>query len=292
MSMTERTALLDRAHEKFSLRKQCQLLNLNRSSTYYQSCGESEYNLMLMRLLDEEYTRYPFKGVLKMVNYLNDLGHQVNHKRVRRLLRHMGIMAIYPKKRTTICCPEHKKYPYLLKGLAINKANQVWCTDITYLRLSQGFAYLVAVMDWYSRYILSWRLSNSLDSGFCVETLEDAILLYGLPEIFNSDQGSQFTSNDFTDLLATNEIKISMAGRGRAFDNIFIERLWRTVKYEEVYLYDYASMSEAKRRLRAYFKFYNFQRDHQGLENRKPAEVYYGRIMPVDYMNSVDNSLL
>lgn len=284
--------MIDRTHSTLSLRRQCQLLELHRSNLYYEPAQESTENLLLMRLLDEEYTRYPFKGVLKMQHYLRDLGYRVNHKRVRRLLRVMGIEAIYPKRNLSRSHPEHKKYPYLLKGLVIAKPNQVWCVDITYIRLVQGFIYLVAIMDWYSRYVLSWRLSNSLEPSFCVEALEDALMVYGFPEIFNSDQGVQFTSESFTGLLLANNIQISMDARGRAFDNIFIERLWRTVKYEEVYLHEYASIPEAKERLREYFTFYNCKRHHQGLNYQKPADVYFGHVFPVGSVDAVDNSFL
>lgn len=287
MSILEKKAMLDLNYSRLSLRQQCKLLELNRSSTYYQPAGESEYNLLLMQLLDEEYTRHPFKGVIKMVKYLREQGHFVNHKRVRRLLRLMGLEAIYPKKRNlSEAHPAHKKYPYLLKELNINLPNQVWCTDITYVRLTQGFIYLVAIMDWYSRYVLSWRMSNSLDASFCIEALEDALMIYGSPEIFNSDQGVQFTSEEFTNILLSKDIKISMDGRGRAFDNIFIERLWRSVKYEEVYLCDYSSVKEAKDRIGRYFQFYNYERHHQALDYKKPAEIYFGGL-PVDYMNCV-----
>ena len=267
--------MIDINHDQLSVRRQCALLGLNRGSLYYQESEETPENIEFMRLLDEEYTRYPFKGVLRMVEYLKDVGYEVNQKRVRRLLRKMGIMAIYPKKNLSKASPEHKKYPYLLKGLLINKSNQVWCTDFTYIRLKQGFVYLVAIMDWYSRYVLSWNLSSSMDLSFCIEALEDALLRHGKPTIFNSDQGSQYTSDDFTGLLLANKIKISMDGRGRAFDNIFIERLWRSVKYEEVYIKDYASISYARASLEKYFCFYNYERHHQGLENKKPAEVHF-----------------
>lgn len=280
MSMQSKLTMIEHSHPSLSIRKQCSLLGLHRSNLYYQPSVESDENLHLMKLLDEEYTRYPFKGVLKMQMYLKDLGYQVNPKRVRRLLRTMGIMAVYPKKNLSKSHPEHKKYPYLLKDLAITKPNQVWCTDITYIRLLHGFTYLVAIMDWYSRYVLSWRLSNSLDSLFCIEALEDALMLHTNPDIFNSDQGVQFTSKDFTDLLLAQKIKISMDGRGRAFDNIFIERLWRTVKYEEIYLHEYTSIPEVKNSLKIYFKFYNFERHHQGLDYHKPAEIYFGDNMP------------
>lgn len=292
MSLEEKLSMIDKSHKNLSMRQQCQLIGLNRSNLYYDAAGESKENLLLMRLLDEEYTRHPFKGVLRMEAYLYDLGYCVNTKRVRRLLRLMGLEAIYPKRNLSKSSQGHKKYPYLLNGVKIDRANQVWSTDITYIRLSQGFVYLVAIIDWYSRYVLSWRLSNSMDSTFCIEALEDALMIYGFPDIFNSDQGSQFTSEAFTGLLLANKIKISMDAKGRAFDNIFIERLWRSVKYEEVYLKDYATVKEAKAGLGCYFNFYNFARHHQHLDYKKPAEVYLNKKIPVDYVNNVDNNLL
>lgn len=284
--------MVDYSHPNLSLRQQCKLLSINRSSLYYKPCGEAEYNIELMRLLDEEYTRHPFKGVIKMVVYLQELGHQVNPKRIRRLLRLMGLEAVYPKKNLSKSCISHKKYPYLLNGLEINRPNQVWCSDITYIRLTQGFVYLVAIMDWYSRYVLSWKLSNTLDALFCVEALEEALMLYGFPEIFNSDQGVQYTSEIFTGILLNNAIQISMDAKGRAFDNIFIERLWRTVKYEEVYLRDYASAKEAKENLAVYFNFYNYERHHQALDYQKPAEIYFGKKLPVHKVNYLDNNFI
>lgn len=274
------------ADTTLSVRRQCTLLGLSRSALYYEATGESAENLLLMKLLDEEYTRHPFKGVLRMEAYLRELGHIVNEKRVLRLLRLMGLEAIYPKKNLSKANKEHKKYPYLLKNLPITHANQVCSTDITYIRLANSFLYLVAVIDWYSRYVLSWRLSNSLDSSFCLEALEDALMFYGFPEIFNSDQGVQFTSQVFTGLLLANGIKISMDGRGRALDNIFVERLWRTVKYEEVYLKDYSSAIDAKANLGNYFKFYNFERHHQHLAYKKPAEIYFNRVFPLGYLDN------
>jgi putative transposase len=284
--------MIDPSDKQLSLREQCKLLGLSRSSLYYQAKAESAENVQMMRLMDEEYTRYPFKGVLRMQAYLRELGYCVNVKRVRRLLRVMGLEAIYPKKNLSKANAAHKKYPYLLKDLSITKPNHVWCTDITYVRLAQGFVYLVAIMDWFSRYVLSWRLSNSLDSSFCIEALEEALLLYGSPEIFNSDQGVQFTSETFTRLLLNHDIKISMDAKGRAFDNIFIERLWRSVKYEEIYLKDYASVKEAKSGLGRYFDFYNFKRHHQHLAYKKPAEVYFNRVIPLDDANRLSNNLL
>jgi len=284
--------MIEMNHQRLSVRHQCQLLELNRSNLYYEAVGESAENIHLMNILDEEYTRHPFLGVEKMTRYLHDLGYRVNVKRVRRLLRKMGIEAIYPKKNLSKPHPEHKIYPYLLRDMAIIKPNQVWCTDITYIRMAIGFGYLVAIMDWYSRFVLSWRLSNSLDASFCVEALEEALLGDGQPEIFNTDQGVQFTSEDFTSVLLSNNIKISMDGRGRYLDNIFQERLWRSVKYEEVYLHDYQSMSEARAGLRKYLNYYNVSRHHQGLEYKKPAEVYFAPKSPVDYGDNGDNTML
>lgn len=287
MSMEGKKAMLDFNLKKLSIRKQCELLGFNRSNIYYQNQPESDYNLLLMRLLDEEYTRHPHKGVIKMVKYLHDFGHRVNHKRVRRLLRLMGLMAIYPKpKNLSKSHPEYKIYPYLLRGLDIRTPNQVWCADITYVRLRAGFIYLVAIMDWYSRYVLSWKICNSLEASFCVEALQDALLYYNCPSIFNTDQGSQFTSEAFTEILLNSGIKISMDGRGRVFDNIFIERLWRTVKYEEIFLHDYCSIAEAKEQLQKYFNYYNYERHHQNLGYKKPAEVYFNKKLPAHLWTS------
>jgi putative transposase len=226
-----------------------------------------------MRLIDEEYTRHPFYGVLRLTAWLKRNGHEVNEKRVRRLMRLMGIEAIYQKHDLSKAAQDHKIYPYLLKGVEIEKPDQVWSTDITYIRMERGFVYLVAIIDWYSRYVLSYNVSNTLDKEFCIEALNSALEI-SKPEIFNSDQGSQFTCNDFTGCLKERNISISMDGRGRCYDNIFIERLWRTVKYEEVYLNGYETGTEAVRGLRRYFNFYNTERLHQALEYKTPAEVY------------------
>jgi putative transposase len=227
-----------------------------------------------MHLLDEQYTRTPYYGIRRMTAWLRAAGHEVNHKRVARLLRRMGLQAIYPKPRLSQGGPEHKVYPYLLRGLAIRRPNQVWSTDITYIRLRHGFVFLVAIMDWYSRYVLAWEVSVTLETSFCLSALNWA-LRQAKPEIFNSDQGSQFTSDDFTSRLKKAGIRISMDGRGRVFDNIFVERLWRTVKYEEVYLKGYESVSVAISSLGAYFAFYNQERLHQSLGYRTPASVYH-----------------
>jgi putative transposase len=243
-------------------------VGLPRSSWYYEPSGESEENLHLMRLIDEQYVQRPFYGSRKIADALG-----VNRKRVQRLMRLMGIQAIYPKPRTTRRCPEHRIYPYLLRDVAITRPDQVWSTDITYVPLRHGFLYLVAVMDWFSRYVLSWRLSNTLEGSFCLEALDEA-LSAGRPEVFNSDQGSQFTAVAFTSRLEACGIAVSMDGRGRALDNVFIERLWRTVKYEDVYLRDYANGWEIERGLECYFRFYCHERVHQSLGYRTPADVY------------------
>jgi len=256
------------------VRRQCHLLGVARSGLSYQARGVSPLNLQLLRLLDEEYTRHPFYGSRRLQAWLQRQGYAVNRKRVVRLLGWLGLQAIYPGPRTSVPAPGHQVYPYLLRGVAMTHVNQVWSTDITYIRLSQGFIYLVAVLDWFSRYVLAWEVSNTLDGSFCVSTLERA-LQYGQPEIFNTDQGSQFTSHDFTHRLLTRAIRISMDGRGRALDNIFVERLWRSVKYEEVYLQDYAGVPAAIAGLTAYFQFYNHERLHQSLGYRPPGEVYY-----------------
>jgi putative transposase len=267
--------MIEPAHPRISMARQCQLVGLPRASWYYQPTGVSGENLQLMRLLDEQYTRTPFYGVRRMTAWLKTQGHAVNPKRVARLMRVMGLEAIYPKPRTSQRAPGHRVYPYLLRGLSIRRVNHVWSTDITYIRLRSGFIYLVAVLDWFSRYVVSWAVSITLDVGFCVEALEQA-LEEAQPEIFNSDQGAQFTSLDFTSRLEAAGIQISMDGRGRALDNIFVERLWRTVKYEEVYLNDYDTPRAAVISLRQYFNFYNHQRLHQALGYQTPAAVYCG----------------
>ena len=253
--------------------RQCQLAGINRAGLYYEPIPESAENLLMMRLLDEQYLRTPFYGIRRMTVWLNQQGYGVNHKRVARLLREMGLEAIYPKPKLSQPGLGHKIYPYLLRGVEVTRPNQVWATDITYVRLRHGFVYLVAVMDWFSRYVLAWEVSVTLDSNFCVTALEWA-LQGRTPEIFNSDQGSQFTSQEFTQRLEQREVRISMDGRGRAMDNIFVERLWRSVKYEEVYLKDYRNVPEAMASLRNYFRFYNWERPHQSLGYRTPGEVY------------------
>jgi len=265
--------LIEPHHAQLSLCRQLQLVGLSRAGFYYQPRGESAENLWLMRLLDEQYTRTPFYGVCRMRAWLQTQGYEVNPKRVRRLLRLMGLEAIYQRPRLSTPAPGHRIYPYLLRGVMIARPNQVWSTDITYIRLWQGFIYLVAIIDWFSRYVLSWEISVTLDSAFCESALERALLL-GQPEIFNSDQGVQFTSTAFTGRLLRRGIRISMDGRGRALDNIFVERLWRSVKYEEVYLHDYQQVPDAIGGLEKYFRFYNGERLHQSLGYRTPEAVF------------------
>ena len=266
--------MIDRDEAMFSVRRQCELIGLNRSSWYYQPAGESDYNLLLMRLLDRQYTQTPFYGWLRMTAYLRRTGHEVNPKRVRRLMRLMGLQAIGPKPQTSQPAPGHVHYPYLLRGLKVDHACQVWSTDITYVPMQRGFMYLVAVIDWFSRYVLAWQLSNTLDGLFCRVALRQA-LEQGVPTIFNSDQGAQFTADEFTSLLEGAGTRISMDSRGRALDNVFVERLWRTVKYEHIYLMDYAHVPDLETGLRGYFQFYNRERPHQSLGYRTPAEVHY-----------------
>ena len=257
--------------------RRCQLLEIHRSSTYYQPKPVSDADQAVMRQIDRIHMAKPFLGSRRIVDKFADLGQVVNRKRVSRLMRLMGIQAIHPGPKTSQPNPQHKIYPYLLRNLTIDRANQVWASDITYIPMETGFIYLTVIMDWYSRKVLSWRLSNSLDSSFCVDALEEAIHRYGRPEIFNSDQGSQFTSTAFTETLLDKDIRISMDGKGAWRDNVFVERLWRSVKYEEVYLKAYESMTDAKQSLKIYFEFYNQQRKHQTLKS-KPDQVYYESI--------------
>jgi putative transposase len=263
-------------HPRISVSRQCELLGLHRSSFYYKLHGDGSYNQLLMRLIDEVYTRTPFYGAPKITEWLRRQGHEINHKRVERLMAQMGLRAVVPRKRRRfeVHCP-HRVYPYLLRGLEVTHPNQVWAADITYLRMGKGFLYLVAILDWHSRYVVSWELSNTLAVEFCLSALEKA-LSSKAPEIFNTDQGVQFTSEAFTGKLEGMGIAISMDGRRRAFDNIFVERLWRSVKYEEVYLHEYGSVREAREGLDRYLRFYNEERLHQSLEYRTPREVYYG----------------
>lgn len=265
--------MVDSNHTQLSITRQCELLSLNRSSYYYRSVGLSELNEQLMQRIDELYTKHPFLGYRKITAILNREGYKVNHKRVYRLMCLMGLQAIYAKPKLSNPRKGHKIYPYLLKGKKIDKANQVWASDITYIRLQGGYCYLVAIMDWYSRYIVSWQISNSMKVTFCIEALEEA-LEGEKPEIFNTDQGSQFTSHEFTNILEVNEIAISMDGRGSYMDNIFTERLWRTVKYEEVYLKEYKNIEEARQGIEEYLQFYNSERPHQSLQYDTPESYY------------------
>lgn len=267
--------MIEPGYSEIPVYRQCELLGLSRSGYYYQPQGESPLNQRLMNLIDEQYTKMPFYGVEKMTEWLRRQGFPVNPKRIRRLMRLMGLEAIYPKKWLSIPAEGHKKYPYLLRDLAIERPDQVWCADVTYIRMLNGFLYLVAVMDWYSRYVLAWELSNTLDRQFCLDAIDKALSI-SQPEIFNSDQGSQFTSGEFTGRLEVAGVRISMDGRGRVFDNIFIERLWRSVKYEEVYLHSYESVRDARDGLARYFRLYNTERLHGSLGYRTPREVYFG----------------
>jgi putative transposase len=273
MSRCQRRATIDREHPHLSLVRQCALLSISRSSLYYQSTAASAQDLELMALMDRQYLKTPFYGSRRMTVWLRTQGQQVNRKRVRRLMQVMGLEAIYRRPNTSKPASGHKVHPYLLRGLAINRVNQVWAADITYIPMARGFLYLVAIMDWHSRYVLAWRLSNTLEVDFCVEALEEA-LSKGKPEIFNTDQGSQFTSEAFTGRLLAQGIQVSMDGKGRCMDNVFVERLWRSVKYEEVYLKAYQNGSEARRRIGAYLAFYNQERPHQALGYRTPGQVF------------------
>jgi putative transposase len=255
--------------------RQCALLDLPRSTFYHVSKPVSGEELELMALIDRCHLQHPFYGSRRIRDWLEDQGHRVNRKKVRRLMRTMDLTAQYPKRNLSLANQAHKVYPYLLRDLVIDRPNQVWATDITYIPMARGFVYLVAIMDWYSRKVLSWRVSNTLDTGFCVDALEEALETYGTPEIFNTDQGSQFTSEDFTGVLKQHGIRISMDGKGRWVDNVFVERPWRSVKYEEVYLRAYDSIPDARASLGRYFAFYNAERRHQSLDRRTPDSVYY-----------------
>lgn len=266
--------MIDRGHP-LPLTRQCAILELSRPSLYYQAAPISERDMELMRLIDGIHLRLPFYGSRRIRNELRDMGHEVGREHVSTLMRKMGIEALYRKPRLSKPHPGHKVYPYLLRDLEITCANHVWAADITYIPMAKGFCYLVAIMDWASRKVLARRLSNTLDTSFCLEALEEALLRFGKPDIFNTDQGSQFTSEAFTEMLNSRRVSISMDGRWRWVDNVFVERLWRSVKYEEVYLKAYGSMAEARHGLEAYFKLYNHRRRHQGLDDRTPDEVYW-----------------
>ena len=274
LSRPERLTMIEREHQSLSVSRQCRLLGVSRSTLYYRPLGESAATLKLMRRIDELYLKYPFYGSRQMVRHLAREGVAVGRHRVRRLMRLLGLEAIYRKPRTSVANPEHRVYPYLLRGLTIERPNQVWCADITYIPVQGGFLYLVAIMDWASRRVLAWRLSNTMDTEFCLAALAEALESYGIPEIFNTDQGSQFTSIAFTGLLETAGIRCSMDGRGRCLDNVFIERLWRSLKYEAVYLHDLEDGFKAQRVIAQWIGFYNEQRPHSALAGRTPAEAY------------------
>jgi len=287
MSRGERKAMIGRDHPDLSLSRQCQVLAISRSSFYYAPKGESVENLALMRRIDELFLKYPFYGSRQMVRQLHREGLCIGRHRVRRLMRLMGLEAIYQPPRTSDPHPENQVYPYLLKGLAIEAPNQVWCADITYIPVQRGFLYLVAIMDWATRHVLAWRLSNTMDASFCVEALNDALVRYGKPDIFNTDQGGQFTSLDFTGVIRQAGVAISMDGRGRYMDNIFIERLWRSLKYEAIYLHELTDGFAARRVIGEWMNFYNTERPHSSLGGRTPAEAYGAR-QPMDMMDKPD----
>ena len=267
--------MIEPNHSKLSIVSQCELVRISRSTFYYEGKGESGFNLELMRLIDEQFMETPYYGSRQMARHLRRQGYTVGRKRIRRLMRKMGLQAIYQRPRTSQPHPEHRVYPYLLRGLTIDRPNQVWCSDITYIPLQRGYLYLVAIMDWYSRKVLSWRLSNTLDSASCVEALDEAIELYGSPEIMNTDQGSQFTSLEFTETLKQAGVRISMDGKGRWMDNIFIERLWRSLKYESVYLHELETGTQARAVIGRWISRYNDERPHTSLDDRTPTEAYF-----------------
>jgi len=280
LSTTRRKGFVDPDHAQLSIAKQCKLLSINRAAYYYQSVGESLKNLQLMRLIDEQHLETPWYGSRQMSRHLRRLGHAVNRKRISRLMQLMGLSVIYQKPNTSKPHPQHKVYPYLLRGLTIDRPNQVWCADISYIPLRRGFLYLVAIMDWFSRKVLSWRLSNTMDADFCVDALEEALARFGQPEIFNTDQGSQFTSDEFTNVLKKANVRISMDGKGRWRDNIMIERLWRSLKYECIYLHAFETGSEVRRGLKHWIEFYNTRRPHSKLDDRTPFEAYWQKPRP------------
>ena len=276
MSQAARLAMICRSHSHYSVVQQCKLLRVPRSTLYYKPKPVDDEELALMRRIDELYMKWPFYGSRRLVAELRGEGYDVNRKRVRRLMRVMGIEAIYQKPNTSRKHPEHKIYPYLLSGLTIDRANQVWCADITYIPMANGFVYLVAVMDWFSRRVLAWRLSITMETDFCVKALQEAMSRFGKPEIFNTDQGVQFTADDFIKTLLAQDVKISMDGKGRFMDNIFIERLWRSLKYEEVFIKAFNSVAESRRSIGAWLAFYNDERKHQSHGYRTPSEIFAG----------------
>ncbi len=280
MSPKRRREMIDKKHSRLSIRRQCQVLDLGRSTYYYRPQGESEFNLELMKKIDELFLECPFYGSRQIRTSLRDLGYGVGRKRVQRLMRKMGLMAIYHKPKTSQPHPDHKVYPYLLGNLEINRPNQVWCSDITYIPMRRGFMYLVAIMDWHTRAVLSFRLSNTMEADFCVAALNEALSRYEAPEIFNTDQGSQFTSREFTQALKDTGAKISMDGRGRWLDNVMIERLWRSLKYECVYLREDETVSQLRGSLRWWFDLYNYRRPHSALDGEKPMIEYQKTLKP------------
>lgn len=274
MSVERRRALIEPGQAELSVVRQCELLSISRSSFYYEPVGETTANLALMRLIDAQFLEAPWYGSRQMSRHLQRDGHKVGRKRVRRLMAIMGLVPIYQRPRTTVPNPEHQIYPYLLRDLVVHRPDQVWCSDITYIPMQRGFLYLVAVMDWATRKVLSWRVSNTMDVAFCVEALKEALARFGRPEVFNTDQGSQFTSSDFTDVLKAANVRISMDGRGRWMDNVFIERLWRSLKYECVYLHAFETGSELRAGLSRWIGYYNNRRPHSTLDGRTPDEAY------------------
>jgi len=271
--------MIDPTHPRLSIARQCRLVSIARSTFYYTGKGETPLNLKLMRLIDEQFMDTPYYGARQMARHLRRQGHRVGRKRVRRLMRKMGLRAVYQAPRTSNPHPHHRVYPYLLRDLDIDRPNQVWCADLTYIPIERGYLYLVAIMDWSTRAVLAWRLSNTMDSSFCIDALQEALSRYGTPEIFNSDQGSQFTAEEFTDVLKDAKIRISMDGKGRWMDNVFIERLWRSLKYECVYLHGFEDGFQALKKIGAWIKHYNEDRPHSALaEDKTPLEAYTERM--------------
>ncbi len=279
MSVERRRVLVEPGHVRLSVVRQCDLLSISRSSFYYQPVSETAENLALMRLIDAQFLETPWYGSRQMSRHLRRDGHEVGRQRVRRLMAVMGLVPIYQRPRTTVPNPEHRIYPYLLRDLVVDRPNQVWCTDITYIPMRRGFLYLVAVMDWATRKVLSWRVSNTMDVEFCIEALQEALARFGRPEIFNTDQGSQFTSSEFTDVLKAANVRISMDGRGRWMDNMFIERLWRSLKYECIYLHAFETGSELRAGLLRWIGYYNTRRPHSTFAGRTPDEAYRAGMM-------------
>jgi putative transposase len=274
MNIERRRQIIDPMHPRLSVVRQCELVSISRSGFYYQPASETPLNLMLMRLIDEQFLQTPWYGSRQMARHLRREGYGVGRKRVRRLMAKMGLVPIYQRPRTTVPHPDHQVYPYLLREMVIDRPNQVWCADITYIAMRRGFLYLVAVMDWSTRKVLSWRVSNTMDADFCIEALEEALARFGRPEIFNTDQGSQFTSPRFTGVLRDAGVRISMDGRGRWMDNVFIERLWRSLKYECIYLHAFETGSELRAGLADWISYYNARRPHSTLVGRTPDEAY------------------